>query len=122
MDLVLSGSEDSLLSSLNFDLPPTTSYIQSRRLASYYPIGASNFSPSGVRVARFNLNGNSWFDTASMCVYAKLTNTSTTTALQLADGPHVLIQRARVYFSGTCVEDVGSYGRSHQLFKRMLMP
>ena len=123
MDLILSGgAEEALLSSLDFSLPPTTSYVQSRRLVSFYPSGASNFSPTGVRVARFNLNGNSWLDPASMRIYAKLTNTSATTTLQLADGPHCLIQRMRVYMGGQLVEDVDFYGRSHHLFRRLLMP
>ena len=120
MDLILSGGEESLLQSLDFSLPPTTSYVQSRRLVSYYPSGASNFSPTGVRVARFNLNGNSWLDPASLRIYAKLTNTSATTTLQLADGPSVLIERIRVYMGGTLVEDVNSYGRQHFMFRRLL--
>ena len=113
MDLILSGGEESLLQSLDFSLPPTTSYVQSRRLVSFYPSGASNFSPTGVRVARFTLNGSSWLDPASMRLYARLTNTSTTTTLQLADGPHVLIQRLRCFYAGTLIEDVDFYARSH---------
>ena len=123
MGLVLSGgAEESLLTSLDFSLPPTTSYVQSRRLVSFFPSRASNFSPTGVRVARFNLNGQSWLDRASMRIYAKLSNTSATTTLQLADGTHCLIQRMRVYMSGTLIEDVDFYGRQHQLFRRLLMP
>ena len=98
MDLVLSGGDESLLASLDFSLPNTTSYVQSRRLVSYYPSGASNFNPNGgVRVARFNLNGSSWLDPTNMRVIGSLTNTSATTTLQLADGPHVVVQRMRVY-------------------------
>ena len=91
MDMVISGGEDSLLESLSFDLPATTSYVQSRRLVSYYPSGASTFSPNGVRVCRFTIAGDSWLDPSSLRVYAKLANTSQTgTVLQLADGPHCL--------------------------------
>ena len=120
MDLILSGSEESLLSSLDFSLPPTANFVQNRRLVSYYPSGASNFSPQGVRVARFNINGQSWLDPASMRITGTITNKSATTTLQLADGPHLLVQRMRVYMSGNCVEDIDFYGRSHQLFRRVL--
>ena len=76
MDMDISGSEDSLLESLSFDLPATTSYVQQRRLVSYYPSGASTFSPNGVRVCRFTIAGDSWLDPSSLSVYAKLANTS----------------------------------------------
>lgn len=56
-----------------------------------------------------------------MRIYVRLSNTSATTTLQLADGPHCLIQRMRVYMSGTLIEDVDFYGRSHQLFRRLLI-
>ena len=121
MDLILSGGEESLLSSLDFSLPPTTNYIQSRRLVSYYPTGASTFSPTGVRVCRFNLNGAHWLDPASIRIYAKLTSTSTTTTLQLADGPHCLLQRVRCFIGGTLIEDSDHYGRTHHLSRRILM-
>ena len=107
MDLVLSGGEDSLLESLSFDLPPTTSYVAQRRLASYFPPVASNFSPTRVRLARFNIAGDKWLDPSSMRIYAKLTNTS-----------GKALQRADWYARG----GRGFYGRSHQLFRRLVMP
>ena len=66
MDLVISGGEDSLLSSLSFDLPPSSSYVTSKRYVSYYPNGASTYSPSGVRVMRFNVVGEGWLDPDSL--------------------------------------------------------
>lgn len=123
MDLVISGGEDSLLESLSFDLPPSSSYVQQRRLVSYYPSGASTFSPSGVRVCRFTIGGgDGWLDPQSLRVYAKLANTHGSTALQLAGGPHCLFSRVRLFIGGTLVEDLDAYGRPHQLFRRLLMP
>ena len=123
MDMVISGGEDSLLESLSFDLPSTTSYVQQRRLVSYYPSGASTFSPNGVRVCRFTIAGDGWLDPSSLRVYAKLANTSANgTVLQLADGPHSLFSRCRLFIGGTLVEDIDAYGRSHQLFRRLLAP
>ena len=110
MDLVISGGEDSLLESLSFDLPPSSSYVQQRRLVSYYPSGASTFSPSGVRVCRFTIAGDGWLDPQSLRVYAKLANTHASAALQLADGPHTLFSRVRLFVGGTLVEDLDAYG------------
>ena len=121
MDLVVVGSEDSLLQSLSFDLPPTTSYVQQRRLVSYYPSGASTFQPDGVNVARFVLIGNGWLDPSSLRITGKLANTHATDALTLADGQHCLSQRIRVCLCGSLVEDVDMYNRNHQFFRRLLM-
>ena len=88
MDLVISSGEEQLLQSLDFSLAKTSSYVQERRLASFYPSGASSFSPDGVRVARFNITGDHWLDSSSLRLYFKLVNTGTT-PLQLASGPHL---------------------------------
>ena len=122
MDMVIAGGEDSLLESLSFDLPATTSYVQQRRLVSYYPSGATTFSPNGVKVARFSIAGDGWLDPATLRVYGKLANTSNDTVLQLADGPHSCFSRVRLFIGGTLVEDIDCYNRSHQLFRRVLMP
>ena len=121
MDLVISGGEDSLLESLSFDLPPSSSYIQNRRYVSYYPSGASTYAPNGVRVMRFNLVGEGWLDPDSLRITGKLANTGAN-VLQLADGPHSMIQRAKLSIAGTVVEDLDQYNRNHQLFRRLLMP
>ena len=121
MDLVISGGEDSLLDSLSFDLPPSSSYIQSKRYVSYYPSGASTYSPTGVRVMRFNIVGEGWLDPDSLRITGKLANLSATTVLQLQDGPHSMIQRAKLSIGGQVCEDLDSYNRSHQLFRRVLM-
>jgi hypothetical protein len=122
MDLVISGGEDALLKSLDFKLPPSSSYVQQRRLVSYYPSGASTFSPNGVRVCRFNIVGDGWLDPASLRVYFKLANNHGTDRLSLAGGPHVLFSRLRLFIGGTLVEDLDYYGRSHELLRRILMP
>ena len=121
MDLVISGTESSLLDSLSFDLPPSSQYVQQRRLVSFMPSGASTYSPTGVRVCSFNLTGDGWLDCASLRIQGKVSNKHAATSLQLADGPHSLIQRIRFFCGGTMVEDVDVYNRSHQLFRRILM-
>lgn len=119
MDLVLSGGEDQLLSSLQFKLPPSASYIQERRLVSWYPSGASTFSPTGVREARFSITGESWLDPASLRVNLKLRNPNAL-PIQLASCAHSLIRRMKLLIGGVVVEDIDHYSRNAQLFQRML--
>ena len=123
MDLVVSSSsEEQLLQSLDFSLAKTANYVSERRLASFYPSGASQFSPDGVRVARFNITGDHWLDPSSLRLYFKLVNTGAT-PLQCAGGPHLILDRVRLLIGGSVVEDVGPhYGRSHELLRRILTP
>ena len=72
-------------------------------------------------MCRFTIAGDGWLDPQSLRVYAKLANTGAS-VLQLADGSHCLIQRARVFLGGSLIEDLDVYNRSHQLFRRILMP
>ena len=41
--------------------------------------------------------------------------------MTLADGPHCLISRMRVYLGGACIEVLDFYGRSHYLYRERLM-
>ena len=123
MDLVVSGGEEQLLKSLDFSIGKTANYVQERRMVSFYPSGASHFSPDGLRVARFTISGEHWLDPSSLRVYFKLQNTHATEQLLLASGPHVLFDRIRLLIGGTVVEDVGPlYGRTHEMLRRILMP
>ena len=107
-----------MLDSLSFDLPPSSSYIQSKRYVSYYPSGASTYAPNGVRVMRFHLVGDGWLDPESLRITGKLANTGAN-VLQLADGPHSMIQRAKLSIAGNTCEDLDQYNRNHQLFRRI---
>ena len=115
----MSGGEDQLLSSLQFKLPPSTSYIQERRLVSWYPSGASTFAPNGVREARLAITGESWLDPASLRINLKVRN-NTATPIQLASSAHALIRRMRLLIGGVVVEDIDHYGRNAHIFQRML--
>ena len=109
MDLIVAGSDDSLIEQLSFKLPSTASYAQERRLVSAYPSGASEFSPNGVRVARFVLTGENWLDPASLRCAFKIRNTSANATLQLVSGSHVLFDQIRVLIGGVEVERIGPY-------------
>lgn len=89
MDLIISGSEDSLTNAFSFDIPPTTSYEQKRSLVSYHCSGASTFSPEGVKVARivFTVGDGGWLDPSSLRLTGRIANTYAVTPFTLADGP-----------------------------------
>ena len=62
-------------------------------------------------------------DPSSLRIGFKLQNMSDNANLYLAAGPHCLIERVRIFCSGTLVEDLGpNYGRTHELFQHRLMP
>ena len=123
MDLVISGTDDSLIDQLSFKLPSTASYAQERRLVSAYPSGASQFSPDGVRrVARFVLTGENWLDCSTLRCAIKIKNTSPNQTLQLVSGPWCLFDQIRVLIGGVEVERIGGYyGRTHELFRSLLL-
>ena len=101
MDLVVSGTDDSLVEQLSFKLPSTASYANERRLVSAFPSGASQFSPDGVRVARFVITGENWLDPSTLRLAFKLKNLSTTQTLQLASGPWCLFDQVRLLVWGS---------------------
>ena len=108
MDLVVAGTDDSLVEQLSFKLPSTASYATERRLVSSHPSGASQFAPDGVRVARFVLSGENWLDPSTLRLAFKLKNTHATDTLQLASGPWCLyygsfgeVNGFRVFFAGS---------------------
>ena len=124
MDLVVSGTDDSLVEQLSFKLPSTASYANERRLVSAYPSGASQFAPDGVRVARFVITGENWLDPSTLRLGFRCKNTHATNTLQLASGAWCLFDQVRLLIGGVEVERIGGpyYGRQHELFRHLLMP
>ena len=98
MDLVVSSTEASLISQLEFKLPPNSSFATERRLVSAHPSGASQFSPNGVRVMRFVLTGEDWLDPATLRLAMKVRNLDTTETLFLAAGPIRLCPQNKLMF------------------------
>lgn len=122
MDLVISGTNDSLIDQLSFKLPETASYAQERRLVSAFPSGASQFSPDGVRVARFVLTGENWLDPATLRCAFKIRNNSPNQTMSLVSGPWCLFDQIRLLIGGVEVERIGPYyGRTHELFRSLLL-
>ena len=123
-DLVIQSATEELVNSLDFTLPSTSRYITARRQVKFFPSGASDFSPRGVRTARVLLSGDGgWLDPSSLRLSFKLHNDDPNNKLFLAGGPHVLFDRIRISVGGNIVEDIGPvYGRIHHAFYNILAP
>ena len=123
-DLIVNSTEENIIDSLNFKLPTTSKYVTDRRQVSFYPSGASDFSPNGVRTARVLLSGDGgWIDPSSLRIGFTIQNTHADQPLILASGPHCLIERVRIFCAGTLIEDLGPHrGRLHEMLMHRLAP
>ena len=84
-DLIINSSEEELIKSLDFRLPTTSKYVTDRRQVKFYPSGASDFSPNGVRTARVLLSGDGgWVDPSSLRLSFKIYNQDAANRLFLA--------------------------------------
>ena len=122
MDLVIAGNDnESLVDQLSFKLPSTAQYGLERRLVSSFPSGASTFSPNGgLKVMRFVITGEHWMDASTLRLAFKVRNNGAQ-SLQLASGPWCLFHQVRCLIGGTEIENLQYYGRTHELFRHLLM-
>lgn len=117
---VVAGSDETLLSSLDFSLGPSANYVTNRRSTTWYPSGASTFSSNGVRVARIVLSGEGWLDPSTIRISMKMRNTSATLPLKPLTGPWAFINRATLLMNGTVVEDVHHANRVTEMLYRFM--
>ena len=60
MEQVLAASKQSLITSLEFGgPPPAADYVTSRNSITIFPQGGNQYSPTGVKMMRFNLTTSS---------------------------------------------------------------
>ena len=75
--------DDALIGGLNYKLKAGASYVTNRRSVSYFAQGGNQYSPSGIKVMKFNLTGDQWLDPSTFRVMLQLNNTGNVGA---ADG------------------------------------
>ena len=121
-------AQEVLIGELSYNLPNSASYIVDRRTQSYFTSSAGTYRADGVRTFNITLTGdNVWADLSTLNLSFTVKNTSpipdAAPARQWlqakADGPWCLIDRLRVYVSGTLVEDLQWYGRLHEQMYRL---
>ena len=75
--------DDALIGGLSYKLKAGASYVTNRRSVSYFAQGGNQYSPSGIKVMKFNLTGDQWLDPSTFRVMFQLNNTGNVGA---ADG------------------------------------
>jgi hypothetical protein len=114
----IAGAEDKLLDSLHFAGKTSASYVTERRNVSFAPQAASNFTPQGVRLMRFNLaDQNGWLDGSTLRLVFTLHNATANPLRPIVDSPASMFRRMRVIGNGSAmIEDIEEYGRVFEMF------
>ena len=121
MESLLSSSQDNLIHGLDFSISSNTASYVEERSERQFMASSNHFSPSGVRTIRINVAGNEFIDLSSLLLVGMLHNDDGTHALQpLTCGIHGMISRFTVYISGSKAEDILHYGRTTEMFLRMM--
>ena len=111
--------DDALIGGLSYKLKPGASYVTERRSVTYFASGGNQYSPSGVKVCRFNIVADQWLDPSSFRVMFTLNNLAGSAAgdvLPLHWNPAILFRRARVIAGGTVLEDIDDFNRLSLMF------
>ena len=109
--------DDALIGGLSYKLKAGASYVTNRRSVSYMATGGNQYSPSGVKVMRFNLTGDQWMDPSTFRVMFQINNKVLSEGLNQRSlkpihwNPAVFFRRARLIAGGQIVEDIDSFNR-----------
>ena len=108
--------DDALIGGLSYKLKAGASYVTNRRSVSYFSSGGNQYSPSGVRVIKFNLTGDQWLDPSTFRVMFQLNNKEYDSAgsiyvKTLSWNPAVLFRRCRLICGGQVIEDIDDFNR-----------
>ena len=121
MESLLSSSQDNLIHGLDFSISSNTASYVEERSERQWMASSNHFSLAGVRTIRINCAGNEFVDLSSLLLVGVLHNDSTTEHLHpLTCGIHGMISRFSVYVSGSKAEDIMMYGRTHEMFLRLM--
>lgn len=104
--------DDALIGGLSYKLKSGASYVTNRRSVSYFPMGGNSYSPTGVKVIKFNLTGDQWLEPNSLRVMFQMNNAHNANVLKpLHWNPAVFFRRARLIAGGQVVEDIDNFNR-----------
>jgi hypothetical protein len=74
MEATTAAIEDVLVNSFDYKLKPSATYVTERRNCTFFSQGSNVYSPSGVRVLKFQLSSNGWLDPDSVRIMYTLVN------------------------------------------------
>ena len=109
--------DDALIGGLSYKLKAGASYVTNRRSVSCSASGGNQYSPSGVKVCRFNITSDHWMDPSIFRVMFQLNNKGHTGAENvtwvepLSWNPAVFFRRARIIAGGQVIEDIDDFNR-----------
>ena len=124
-DQLYQGSTETLIHGLAYSGKATAAYVKDRTSATYFPTGGNAYSPSGVRLLRFELvtNADDFLDPASLRLGFTLVNNDADSPLRLlSNDPLVVFQRLRVLARGQLIEDINYLHRTVEMFSILLPP
>ena len=77
---LIEGSQEKLIHGLKYIPNAQASYLKDRANVSYFPVGGNNYSPSGVRLLRFELtaSGDDFLDPGSVRLAFTIVNAKRT--------------------------------------------
>ena len=122
---MVEGSTEKLIHGLTYIENATAEYIKDGSSVTYFPQGGNTYSPSGVRLLRFNLtsNGDDFLDPGSVRLAFTLVNNDAAKPLKLlSNNPLTVCQRLRVMANGSVVEDIPYLHRNIELLSILTPP
>ena len=113
--------EDALIGGLSYKLKSGASYVTDRRSVTFFASGGNQYSPSGVKVCKFNIVADQWLEPSTFRVMFTLNNLATpgigsASIHPLHWNPAVLFRRARVIAGGQVIEDIDDFNRLSIMF------
>jgi hypothetical protein len=124
---VLSHASEQRIPGLSYTLGPTAQFVRARHSTTFFPSGGNQYSITGVRVLRLELQsgGDMFLDPATIRLGFTIKNnnaTATNLLIPLSNSPLCFFQRIRVLMKGTLVEDINYLHRVEHLFDVLLPP
>ena len=113
--------DDQLIGGLSYKLKAGASYVADRRSVTFFASGGNQYSPSGVKVAKFNIVADQRLDPSSLRVMFSIPNNGP--ALEVIQplhwNPAVCFRRARVIAGGQVIEDIDDFNRPSLMFSAL---
>ena len=110
--------DDALIGGLSYKLKPGASYVTNRRSVSYFASGGNTYSPTAVKVMKFNIAGGQRLDPSTFRVAFQLGDHNGTNGAgfqvmvqPLSWNPAVSFRRAQLICGGQVVEDIDDFNR-----------
>jgi hypothetical protein len=119
-EIIKQSVPDELIDELSFVGPKMgASYALQRKSVTYHAMGGNEYTPSGVKVIRFNLTGEDFMDPTTIRVMFDIENTDATADKPNKNlrgfAPYGFFRRARLLCRGQLLEDIDNFNRISEM-------